>query len=182
MSMRDYDELENVKIPAEQERIMDIICDAWEECRASDCPCDNDNDLPSKHSIFACTSLKYAKKIHEAGYTPATWIDVNDRLPEPETEVLVCARYCGLGNKVPPIISTAMYEDGAFTEKDSRYFWYDLYVYGTYDEEEDCYRIPQGWYEFNHFSNGSDCMCMIDEKVTHWMPLPDPPDVEHGSK
>lgn len=33
MAIRDYDELENVKIPAELERIMDIICDAWEEKR-----------------------------------------------------------------------------------------------------------------------------------------------------
>ena len=49
MPMRDYEELKNVKIPAEQERIMDIICDAWEECRDSDCPCDH--DLPSKHSM-----------------------------------------------------------------------------------------------------------------------------------
>lgn len=37
MSMREYDDLKNLKIPAEQERIMDIICDAWEECRATDC-------------------------------------------------------------------------------------------------------------------------------------------------
>ena len=58
MAMRDYDELENVKIPAEQERIMDIICDAWEECRESDCPCDH--GLQTNHSIFACTASNTA--------------------------------------------------------------------------------------------------------------------------
>ena len=31
MPMRDYKDLKNLKIPAEQERIMDIICDAREE-------------------------------------------------------------------------------------------------------------------------------------------------------
>lgn len=84
MPMRDYEDLKNVKIPAEQERIMDILCSAWEECRATDCPgeCKDNQVLPCGHSLFACTALKYSKKINEAGYAPAKWIDVNDRLPE----------------------------------------------------------------------------------------------------
>lgn len=32
MGMRDYEDLKNLKIPAEQERIMDIICDAKFRC------------------------------------------------------------------------------------------------------------------------------------------------------
>ena len=83
MSMREYEDLKNLKIPAEQERIMDIICDAWEECRATDClsECKDNQVLPCDHILFACTALKYSRKIHEAGYTPSKWIDVNDRLP-----------------------------------------------------------------------------------------------------
>lgn len=106
----------------------------------------------------------------------AEWISVNDRLPDPETEVMVCARYCDFGNKVLPIISTAMYEDGTFCEKDSRYLWEGLDECGIYDEEEDCYRIPKGWWECHHFSKCGDYM--IEEKVTHWMPFPVPPEVE----
>lgn len=91
MPMREYKELKNVKIPAEQERIMDIICDAWEECRACECPvdCKDDQDLPEIHNLFTCTALKYSRKFIEAGYAPAKWIDVNDRLPETDDYVLV---------------------------------------------------------------------------------------------
>lgn len=91
MPMRDYEDLKNLKIPAEQERIMDIICDVWEECRATDCQgeCKDNQVLPDVHTLFACTALKYARKIHEAGYAPAKWIDVNDRLPETDDYVLV---------------------------------------------------------------------------------------------
>ena len=96
MPMRDYEDLKNLKIPAEQERIMDIICDAWEECRATDCQseCKDNQVLPCDHILFACTALKYSRKIHEAGYATAKWIDVKDRLPELGETVLVLDR-CG---------------------------------------------------------------------------------------
>ena len=99
MPMRDYEDLKNLKIPAEQEMIMDIICDAWDECRATDCQseCKDNQVLPCDHILFACTALKYSRKIHEAGYAPAKWIDVNDRLPELEETVLVLDRR---GNKM----------------------------------------------------------------------------------
>ena len=73
MSMRDYEDLKNLKIPAEQERIMDIICGAWEECRKTDCQseCKGNQVLPCDHILFACTALKYSRKIYEAGYAPA---------------------------------------------------------------------------------------------------------------
>ena len=164
MSMRDYDELENVKIPSEQERIMDIICDAWEECRESDCPCDN--GLQSKHSIFACTALKYAKKIHEAGYTPVKWIDVNDRLPEESTNTPVNIvwkntnpepYYENIKNK--PFVGTAYYYNG-------KWWWFSC-ICDDYLEEY----------------GESDIDCMDDGiVVTHWMPIPAPPEVEQGSK
>lgn len=44
MSMRDYEDLKNLKIPAEQERIMDIICDAWDGCKATDCQSDREEN------------------------------------------------------------------------------------------------------------------------------------------
>ena len=160
MSMRDYDELENVKIPAEQERIMDIICDAWEECRESDCPCDH--GLQGQHSIFACTALKYAKKIHEAGYTPSKWIDVNDRLPEESTSTPVNIvwkntnpepYYSDIKNK--PFVGTAYYFNG-------KWWWFSC----------TCEDYLQEYGE-------SDIDCMDDGiVVTHWMPIPALPEVE----
>ena len=155
MSMRDYDELKNVKIPAEQERIMDIICDAWEECRESDCPCDH--ALQSKHSIFACTALKYSRKIHEAGYATAKWIDVKDRLPEKLEPVNIVWKnmdpapyYADIKNK--PFVGTAYYFNG-------KWWWFSA----TCKDYLELY----GKSEYDKVDEGI--------AITHWMPIPDLP-------
>ena len=156
MPMRDYEALKNVKIPAEQERIMDIICDAWEECRTSDCPCDDDHDLPSKHSIFACTALKYAKKIHEAGYTHATWIDVNDRLPETADDVLVVLAHT--------------YEDD--------YREYSIARYIPFDDGSHWADSKHGYLEWGRYSDGHGGSSYY--KVIAWMPIPTYKEKENG--
>ena len=164
MSMRDYDELKNVKIPAEQERIMDIICDAWEECRATDCQseCKDNQVLPCEHILFACTALKYSRKIHEAGYTPSKWINVNDRLPEESTYTPLnivwmntnpAPWYKSIRNK--PFVATAYYHRGTW--------WWFSNTCGD--------RLRE--YGESVFE------CMADGiVVTHWMALPAPPEVE----
>ena len=116
MPMRDYEDLQNLKIPAGQEMIMDIICDAWEECKETDCQseCKDNQVLPCDHILFACTALKYSRKIYEAGYAQAKWIDVNDRLPETADDVLVVLSYTYSGTFCD--YSTARYiefDDGA---------------------------------------------------------------------
>lgn len=156
MPMRDYEELKNVKIPAEQERIMDIICDAWEECRTSDCPCDDDHDLPSKHSIFACTALKYAKKIHEAGYTPAKWIDINDRLPETADDVLVVLAHT--------------YEDD--------YREYSIAQCIPFDDGSHWADSKHGYLEWGIYSDGHGGSSSY--KVIAWMPIPTYKEKENG--
>lgn len=42
-----------------------------------------------------------------------------------------------------------------------------------YDEETDTYYCPEGWYETNEFEETN---WHIDGEVTHWMPLPAPPE------
>ena len=68
MSMRDYEDMKDIVIPKEQEEMMNIICDAWEECltlkNCKECP-----DRPKEFMrIMMCTSLKYTRKLIEAGY------------------------------------------------------------------------------------------------------------------
>ena len=163
MPMRDYEDLKNLKIPAEQERIMDIICDAWDECRATDCQseCKDNQVLPCDHILFACTALKYSRKIYEAVYTPYKWIDVNDRLPEESTSTPVnivwkntnpATYYADIKNK--PFVGTAYYFNG-------KWWWFSsvcedyLAEYGRSDADE----VEEGI------------------AITHWMPIPDLPEM-----
>lgn len=103
-----------------------------------------------------------------ADVTVQKWIPVSERLPEAETEVLVLAR-CGKHT----IITGGIYEDGTKNTEDSGWCWYDHDF--KYNEELDAYIIPEGWWEYRHY-NGDDVYNQpIDDKLTHWMPLPEPP-------
>lgn len=96
------------------------------------------------------------------------WRDPETDLPEAETEVLILYRRYGyLG------ITTAHYEDGNVFSEDSEWNWEDLSDWGTYDEERDDYRIPEGWWEYRHFDSDDVCNNKIDCTVVGWMPLPE---------
>lgn len=95
------------------------------------------------------------------------WRNPETDPPEVETEVLVLyRRYDYLG------ITTAQYEDGNVFAQDSEWNWEDLPDWGTYDEERDDYRIPEGWWEYRHFNQDDVYDNKIDCPVVGWMPLP----------
>ena len=78
MLMRDYEDMKDIVIPKEQEEMMNIICDAWEECRTlnncKECP-----DRPKEFMrMMMCTSLKYTRKLIESGYTKQPTADVQE--------------------------------------------------------------------------------------------------------
>lgn len=130
---------------------------------------------PGKRQRKRAIELEYVKI---ATLTqPAGWISVEDRLPGPEKEVLILAvrknealQYTGT------VITTAMYEDGKISTEDSEWNWYDLDF--DYDEENDRYLIPRGWWEYRHYNPDDVYNCCVDDVVTHWMPLPDLPGKE----
>lgn len=96
-----------------------------------------------------------------------TWRNPETDPPKVETEVLILYRrddYLG--------ITTANYEDGNTFSEDSKFYWEDLPDYGTYDEERDDYRIPEGWWECRHFNPDEVYNNQIDCPVVGWMPLP----------
>ena len=104
------------------------------------------------------------------------WISVEERLPEPEKEVIVFAirRYkYGKDIQEVSVITTAMYEDGTISKEDSIWNWYDIDF--IYDEENDIEYIPEGWWEFRHYNPDDVYNNAVDDKVTHWMPLPEAP-------
>lgn len=96
-----------------------------------------------------------------------TWRNPETDPPKVETEVLVLYRYNGYMG-----ITTAHYEDGNVFSQDSEWNWEDLPDWGTYDEERDDYRIPEGWWEYRHFNPDDVYNNKIDCPVVGWMPLP----------
>lgn len=97
-----------------------------------------------------------------------TWRDPEKNPPEVETEVLVLVD-CGKGY----CITTTFYEDGTVSQYESLWQWEDVDDYGIYDEEEDLYRLPKGWWEYRHFTPDDALECPIDKPVVGWMPLPE---------
>lgn len=100
------------------------------------------------------------------------WIPCSERLPAPETEVLITARRKYINGEYREIITAALYEDGKILESDSCWVWID--IEGEYDEENDCYIIPEGWWECRHFNADDVYNNLIDCEVIAWMPLPEP--------
>ena len=96
------------------------------------------------------------------------WRDPNKNPPKVEEEVLILYRneISGYG------ITTAHYENGNVFSEDSKWYWEDLPDCGTYDEERDDYRIPEGWWEYRHFDSDDVYNNKIDRPVVGWMPLP----------
>lgn len=90
------------------------------------------------------------------------WISVEERLPEAGEPVLVYLENShGKGRRL-----RAQYSDGKSLEAD------DADDSGVYDEEQDKYFVPEGWYETNEHE---EVHWKVDDPVTHWQPLPAAP-------
>ena len=134
-----------------------------------------------KAAVTIATAKKLVRSIvwrtPAADVAPVGWISVKNRLPKPETEVLAaCVRngYC--------FICPAIYEDGTMLAQDSVWNWYELDSYGTYSEENDDYFVPEGWWESRQFTPDDVYNNPVDCTVTHWMPLPKPPEEVQGNE
>lgn len=96
------------------------------------------------------------------------WRDPETDPPKVEEEVLIL--YC---NSIGDYgITTAHYENGNVLSRNSAFYWEDLWDWGLYDEEQDDYRIPEGWWEYRHFNPDEVFDNRVDYPVVGWMPLP----------
>lgn len=97
------------------------------------------------------------------------WISAKDNPPTAEVEVLVYTKR--------KIITTAMYEDGTISEENSMWHWDGLEYWNDtkYDEENDSYIIPEGWWEYRHYNPNDVYNNPIDDEVLFWQPLPKEP-------
>lgn len=101
------------------------------------------------------------------------WISVKERLPEPEERVLVCVEV-KCGDKSYRHIIAGMHEDGSVWRDESSWNFSDIDYCGDYDDERDDWKISEGWWEYTIYNDEEGCY-PINDFVTHWMPLPEPP-------
>lgn len=98
---------------------------------------------------------------------PGGWVPVAERMPASGMTVLAC--YKNSADKWRRIRAKWVAAKSSEASYES-----DI---GEYDEAADCYYDPEGWYE--QIDNWPEyTACTVDEGVvTHWMPLPEPPNV-----
>ena len=99
------------------------------------------------------------------------WIDIHDKFPESEQKVIVSAIFKH-NQKHFTLMAAHIGEKEITTEE---YGWQDYEGETTYDEENDCFWIPECWYEANAVDDNLNYIIDDDYVVTHWMPLPEPP-------
>ena len=102
------------------------------------------------------------------------WISVEERLPEAEKEVRVLCK--ASWNSKWRYQCQAFYVPKGTLREASEYGW-DYESCDEYSEEDDDYFVNPGWYERIHNWDDYGAVGITDE-VTHWMPLPEPPEVE----
>lgn len=96
------------------------------------------------------------------------WRNPETDPPKVENEVLVLfGTECGGYG-----ITTAHYEDGTVLSEKSKFYWEEIFEWGTYDEEHDDYLIPKGWWEYRYFNPEDVYNNRVDSPVVRWMPLP----------
>lgn len=92
------------------------------------------------------------------------WRDATHELPEPGRFVLAVVR-CGKMRSVIRAMVAGKYDLEMHSDCDG----------GEYNEADDTFYCAPGWYECNAFD---EINWAVDGTVTHWMPLPEPPDAE----
>lgn len=111
------------------------------------------------------------KSVPAADVVPShSWISVAERMPKPETEVMIVCNRNGRR-----FIATAIHEDGTLLTEGSKWYWNEICEYGLYDEKHDDYIIPEGWWESRCFTPDDVYNCPVDCEVTHWMLMPELP-------
>lgn len=117
-----------------------------------------------------CYEHKEAEEIYNAGYRKQEWISVEERLPDSGEHCLVSCTVKRCDGTLGQYICV-----GYYAEKFKHLaYGVDDDCVSEYNEKDDEYYIAEGWYEV--IKNWDDYgFVAIDDTVTHWMPLPEPP-------
>jgi len=94
------------------------------------------------------------------------WIAVEDTKPKTETPVLAVVFVRERLDVIRAYYIPSRTVECGGMDVDNNDEWFD------YEDDTDMYWIPEGWYECNHYE---DTHWFVQDEVTHWMPLPEPP-------
>lgn len=118
-----------------------------------------------KDVMRACKIAASTIEALQAELDADKWISVEDRLPNCYQSVLV-----QIDNYPTKMNMVAHYLRKHTEEYDG-----DADVFGDYDEATDTTYCPAGWYADTTYIGAEHSSYFINEKVTHWQPLPEPP-------
>lgn len=123
------------------------------------------------------SSIRVRSRILQAPTVDAApeWIRVEDRLPKDRKSVNVVVEHKREDGKIFRFVMTASHIGHHEIEAEE---WPDYDGDTEYDEENDCYWIPENWYEDNFMEDNMNYLICDEYRVTHWMPLPEPPKEE----
>ena len=156
----------------DREKLIELLCQA--------------HNLATDASAFGFGDISYAQQLEmeadhliangvtfaEDNNVPSKWISVKDRLPESGVHVLVACEMHG------QYLQRRYVCDGYYVKaKTQPSYGHPDECAVEYSEEDDEYYLLEGWYEVikNWYDYDS---IVIDDFVTHWMPLPEPPEGE----
>jgi hypothetical protein len=88
------------------------------------------------------------------------WISVEERLPE--SGIFVFANIKEIKHPIRAFYAAPNSVEGSCEDEIS-----------VYNEETDCYWLPEGWYKANECG---EAYWFVYNNITHLMPLPEPPD------
>ena len=154
-----------MKTPEEIKKGLELCAadDCYEE-KHTGCPYDDD-ELCIRH--ICGDALAYITQLEAR---VPKWISVKDRLPE-SGEKVIARLQSKTFQRYRPI--TMLAHIGAHEKTTDDSDWRDCECDTEYDEKNDCYWIPECWYEVNVVDDNPNWIVGSDYNVTHWMPLPD---------
>ena len=112
---------------------------------------------------------------HLPAFTPPNeWVSVEERLPESQTPVLAVLQSKTFSKYITISVLAHIGYHEVNTEDD--FGWREYEGETEYDEKKDCFWVHPCWYEVNAVDDNPNWEVDDVYEVTHWMPLPAPPD------